>query len=382
MIQIDHLTKRYHNGQSAIEQLCLEVQEHEIFGFLGPNGAGKTTTIRILTTLCLPTEGTAKVAGHDVVKHPHQVRGNIGYVAQESGVEYVLTGRENLMLQGRLYHMDRKTLNQRMAEVVQIFGLEQVMDRMVAQYSGGMRRKLDIAMALLHQPRLLFLDEPTLGLDPQSRLDLWDYIRRINQNHGVTIFLTTHYLEEADKLAHRIGILDKGKLKTLNTPEGLKDSIGGDVIILALENNLPAGWDREIQQRLRVFPFVKDILVVGPECSVYVSQGREALPKILQMMDSAGIVVKAATLSRPSLDDVFLKYTGRRFKEETDQSSSGGDWQKWWKPESSASGESKESSSSDWQARLPDGQAASNDTSAHGGDGKGSWDWKKNVSSR
>ncbi len=375
MIQIDHLTKRYHNGQSAIEQLCLEVQEHEIFGFLGPNGAGKTTTIRILTTLCLPTEGTAKVAGHDVVKHPHQVRGNIGYVAQESGVEYVLTGRENLMLQGRLYHMNRKTLNQRMAEVVQIFGLEQVMDRMVAQYSGGMRRKLDIAMALLHQPRLLFLDEPTLGLDPQSRLDLWDYIRRINQSHGVTIFLTTHYLEEADKLAHRIGILDKGKLKTLNTPEGLKDSIGGDVIILALENNLPAGWDREIQQRLRVFPFVKDILVVGPECSVYVSQGREALPKILQMMDSAGIVVKAATLSRPSLDDVFLKYTGRRFKEETDQSSSGGDWQKWWKPESSASGESKESGSSDWQA-------ASNDTSADGGDGKGSWDWKKNVSSR
>jgi ABC-2 type transport system ATP-binding protein len=231
-------------------------------------------------------------------------------------------------------------------------------------------------MALLHQPRLLFLDEPTLGLDPQSRLDLWDYIRRINQNHGVTLFLTTHYLEEADKLAHRIGILDKGKLKTLNTPEGLKDSIGGDVIILALENNLPAGRDMEIQQRLRALPFVKDVLVVGLEWSVYVSQGREALPKILQMMDSSGMAVKAATLSRPSLDDVFLKYTGRRFKEETDPNNSGGgDWQKWWKPKSSESSESKEPGHSNWQA-------PSGDTPAEGGDGKGSWDWKKNVPSR
>jgi ABC-2 type transport system ATP-binding protein len=373
---MDHLTKRYQGGQSAIEQLCLEVKEHEIFGFLGPNGAGKTTTIRILTTLCLPTEGTANVAGFDVVAHPHKVRSHIGYVAQESGVEYILTGRENLILHGHLYHMDRKTLHQRVAEVVQIFGLEQVIDRMVSQYSGGMRRKLDIAMALLHQPRLLFLDEPTLGLDPQSRLDLWDYIRRINQNHGVTIFLTTHYLEEADKLAHRIGILDKGKLKTLNTPEGLKDSIGGDVIILALENNLPAGRDMEIQQRLRALPFVKDVLAVGLEWSVYVSQGREALPKILQMMDSSGMAVKAATLSRPSLDDVFLKYTGRRFKEETDPNNSGGgDWQKWWKPESSESSESNEPGNSNWQA-------PSGDTTAEGGDGKGGWDWKKNVPSR
>jgi ABC-2 type transport system ATP-binding protein len=329
------------------------------------------------------------VAGYDVVKHPHQVRSHIGYVAQESGVEYVLTGRENLLLQGRLYHMGRKALHQRIEEVIHIFGLEQVIDRMVAQYSGGMRRKLDIAMALLHQPRLLFLDEPTLGLDPQSRLDLWDYIRRINQTHGVTIFLTTHYLEEADKLAHRIGILDKGRLKTLNTPEGLKDSIGGDVIILDLENNLPAGWEMGIQQRLRVFPLVKDILVVGTECSVYVSQGREALPKILQLMDSAGVAVKAATLSRPSLDDVFLKYTGRRFKEETDQSSSGAEWQKWWKPESSAPDDSKESGHSKWQAHLPqpdrqagDGQAGPNDTTAGGEESKGNWDWKKNVPSR
>ena len=369
---MDRLTKRYPSGLVAIEQLCLEVKEHEIFGFLGPNGAGKTTTIRILTTLCLPTEGTAKVAGYDVVSHPVQVRSLIGYVAQESGVEYCLTGRENLMLQGRLYHLDRKTLDRCVAEMIQIFGLEQVVNRMVSQYSGGMRRKLDIAMALLHQPRLLFLDEPTLGLDPQSRLDLWDYIRRINQTHGMTIFLTTHYLEEADKLAHRVGILDKGRMRALDTPEGLKDSIGGDVITLVLENGQPFSHNSDCHQRLKTLPFVKDLLIVGEECSVYVSQGREALPKILQTMDSAGVVVKAATLSRPSLDDVFLKFTGRRFKEETDQSASGGsgaEWQKWWKPQSSESGEAGR-------------QSTSAEPTTDGSDGKKNWNWKDHASSR
>ncbi|MGH7273649.1 MAG: ATP-binding cassette domain-containing protein [Nitrospiria bacterium] len=368
MIEIDHLTKRYHSGRLAIDQLCLEVKEHEIFGFLGPNGAGKTTTIRILTTLCLPSEGSARVAGCDVVKSPHQVRRNIGYVAQESGVEYCLTGLENLILQGHLYRLDRKILDRRVAEVLRLFDLEEVKDQMVSQYSGGMRRKLDIAMALLHQPRLLFLDEPTLGLDPQSRFGLWDYIRKINQAQGVTIFLTTHYLEEADKLAHRIGILDMGMMKTMDTPEGLKDSIGGDVIMVALENGLPSALDDQIQQKLRALPFVKELLVVGQECSMYVKQGREALPKILQVMDSAGVPVKAATLSRPSLDDVFLKYTGRRFKEETGQNT-GGEWQKWWKPQSSESGESN------WSE-------ASNKTGADGGDGSHKWDWKDHASSR
>ena len=368
MIHIDRLTKRYSKDQAAIDQLCLEVKEREIFGFLGPNGAGKTTTIRILTTLSLPTEGSAKVAGYDVVSHPQQVRGLIGYVAQESGVEYCMTGRENLILQGRLYHLDRKTLNLRVAEMIKVFSLDQVIDRMVSQYSGGMRRKLDIAMALLHQPRLLFLDEPTLGLDPQSRLDLWDYIRRINKAYGVTIFLTTHYLDEADKLAHRVGILDKGKMKILDTPEGLKDSIGGDVITLVLENNQPFTQESAYSQRLKALPFVKDLLITDDECSVYVSQGREALPKILQTLDSGGVGVKAATLSRPSLDDVFLKMTGRHFKEESD-TSSGAEWQKWWKPQSSDSGESA------WQSTPAE-------QTTDGSDSNQNWNWKDHGSSR
>jgi len=373
MIQLDHLTKRYRGGQLAIDQLCLEVREREIFGFLGPNGAGKTTAIRILTTLSLPTEGSARVAGYNVVTHPKQVRKNIGYVAQESGVEYCLTGRENLTLQGHLYHLARKTLSLRTSEMLRLFDLEGMADRMVTQYSGGMRRKLDIAMALLHQPRLLFLDEPTLGLDPQSRLSLWDYIRKINQTQGITIFLTTHYLEEADKLAHRVGILDKGKIKTLGTPEGLKDSIGGDVIILNLENSHPSLSNTEVHQKLRAFPFVKDILVVEQECSVYVNQGREALPKILQVMDAAGVTVKAATLSRPSLDDVYLRFTGKRFKEETEQDSSG-DWQKWWKPKSPDS-KSSDSDDSQW----PSGSTG---YSTDGQEGQPKWDWKDHASHR
>jgi ABC-2 type transport system ATP-binding protein len=368
MIRIDHLTKRYPNNQVAIDQLSLEVMEREIFGFLGPNGAGKTTTIRILTTLSLPTEGSAKVAGYDVVSHPQEVRGLIGYVAQESGVEYCMTGRENLVLQGRLYHLDRKTLDVRVSEMMKVFGLDQVIDRMVSQYSGGLRRKLDIAMALLHQPRLLFLDEPTLGLDPQSRLDLWDYIRRINQSYGVTIFLTTHYLDEADKLAHRVGILDKGKMKILNTPDGLKDSIGGDVITLVLENGQPLIQESAHLQQLRALPFVKDLLIAGEECSVYVSQGREALPKVLQTLDSAGIGVKAATLSRPSLDDVFLKMTGRHFKEDSDVSS-GAEWQKWWNPKSS------DSNDSSWQSAPAEQTADAGENSQH-------WNWKDHGSSR
>ncbi len=376
MIETDGLTKQYAGGQPAVDHLSLTVREQEIFGFLGPNGAGKTSTIRILTTLARPSSGSARVAGYDVVEKPREVRKRIGYVAQESGVEYCLTGRENLLLQGRLYHMDRKTIARRMDELLQLFDLTAMADRLVSQYSGGMRRKLDIAMALLHQPRLLFLDEPTLGLDPQSRMGLWEYIRGINRSEGITIFLTTHYLEEADKLAHRVGILDQGRMKTMDSPEGLKDSIGGDVIILSLERN--GGWalQPQVEQRLRSFPFVKDLLLVEDECSVYVQQGREALPKLLQVMDGANVPVKAATLSRPSLDDVYLKYTGKRFKEETEQSG-GGDWQKWWKPQADP-GDSAQDGASQWPAAS--GQEA-------GGQGQeqeqgANWNWKDHASGR
>lgn len=369
MIEADHLTKRYGGGRTALDRLCLQVHEGEVFGFLGPNGAGKTTTIRILTTLSLPTEGSARVAGFDVVRDPQEVRRNIGYVAQESGVEFWLTGRENLMLQGHLYHLDRKLLISRVSDVLKIMDLEEAADQMVYRYSGGMRRKLDIATALLHQPRLLFLDEPTLGLDPQSRLNLWEYIRRINQNQGMTIFLTTHYLEEADKLAHRLGILDHGNLKVLDTPDHLKDSIGGDVVILSLEDAPEAAKASEVQQQIRALSFVKDLLVVDREWSIYVKQGREALPKLLQTIDAAGVVVQAVTLSRPSLDDVFLKYSGRRLKEEK-ESGSGGDWQKWWKPQSGGE------DSQDWQKwqKTQEGQSQGK-SQPESGDGQGQQPW-------
>ena len=372
MIEIDHLTKRFRGGQMAIDQLCLQVREGEVFGFLGPNGAGKTTTIRILTTLSLPTEGRAMVAGLDVAREPQEVRKNIGYVAQESGVEYCLTGRENLVLQGHLYHLSRRILQQRVAEVLKVMDLEDAAGLMVSRYSGGMRRRLDIAMALLHQPRLLFLDEPTLGLDPQSRLNLWDYIRRINQSDGITIFLTTHYLEEADKLAHRVGILDRGKLMVVDTPEKLKDDLGGDVVVLALENGLETEEGKEVQRKLRALPFVKDLLLADQECSVYVNQGREALPKIFQVMDAAGLTVKAATLSRPSLDDIYLKYAGRRLKEE-DETSAAGDWQKWWKPGAAESDASSEGSSGEASSKASSEASGQWPSGSEGSDG----DWQK-----
>jgi ABC-2 type transport system ATP-binding protein len=225
IIQASGLTKVYPGGHTALAAIDLAVREGEIFGFLGPNGAGKTSTIKILTTLSRPSSGAASVAGFDVVRDGPAVRRVIGYVAQEAGVDHFLTGRENLVLQGRLYHLDRRLIEERTHELLGLFDLLPVADRLVSSYSGGTKRKLDIATALLHRPRVLFLDEPTLGLDLQSRHALWDYIRRLNTAYGMTIFLTTHYLEEADKLAHRVAILDQGG-EGGGDAEALKDGVG------------------------------------------------------------------------------------------------------------------------------------------------------------
>jgi ABC-2 type transport system ATP-binding protein len=305
--------------------MSLEVSEGEILGFLGPNGAGKTSTIKILTTLSRPTSGRASVAGFDVVREGAAVRRVIGYVAQEAGVDYFLTGRENLTLQGRLYHLPSQLIAERTNELLALFDLQSVADQLVSSYSGGTKRKLDIATALLHHPRVLFLDEPTLGLDLQSRHALWEYIRQLNTSRGMTIFLTTHYLEEADKLSHRVAIIDQGGVKAVGTPEALKDGVGGDAIRLTFESGSPGPG---VWKVLQTHPLVKDVVAEGESLHVVVKEGREALPKLLPALDAAKAGIRSITVARPSLDDVFLKHTGKAF---TAQDASGGNawWTKW-----------------------------------------------------
>lgn len=329
MIKTDRLTKVYSSGCKAIDELSFEVHPGEIFGFLGPNGAGKSSTIKILTTLSRPTSGTAFVGGHDVMKQAGLVRETIGYVAQETGVDYFLSGRENLNLQGRLYRLSSHLIRERVGGLLKFFDLSESADQLVSTYSGGMRRKLDIASALIHHPRLLFLDEPTLGLDPQSRLALWDLIRRLNQTFEVTVFLTTHYLDEADTLAQRIGILDQGRIRVMGTPDSLKDEIKGDSVNLSFESLNPS--QKQMVKTLRTEPYVKDLLEEEKGVRVYVANGGEAIPLILKSLQSKNLEVKSVTMSRPSLDDVFLKYTGKRIEDSEDSGDGNPWWAKWQK---------------------------------------------------
>jgi len=325
MIRTEHLTKIYSSGVKALDNLTLQVEKGEIFGFLGPNGAGKSTTIKILTTLSRPTSGKAWIGGFNVVTEPHKVRTIIGYVSQETGVDYCLTGRENLLLQGRLYRMSGKEILNRIDELLELFDLKEHADSLVSTYSGGMRRKLDIAMALIHKPDILFLDEPTIGLDPHSRSSLWKYIRLLNEDLKVTIFLTTHYLDEADKLSHRIGILYKGKMKVVDTPEALKDSIKGDSIIFSLNGASKEQAFTLLQQN----QLVRDILREDNNIRVYVDNGSEAIPPLIKLLNHHGIEVLSITLSRPSLDDVYLKYTGVSFRESDSSETSNAWWTQW-----------------------------------------------------
>ena len=327
MIKTENLTKTFSSGTKAVDNLNINVEDGEIFGFLGPNGAGKSTTIKILTTLSRPTSGNAWVGGYNVQTEPVKVRCAIGYVAQETGVDYFLSGRENLVLQGRMYRMDGKTINRRVDELLELFSIKDCADQLVSTYSGGMRRKLDIATALIHNPRLIFLDEPTLGLDPHSRSQLWNYIRMLNGDLKVTIFLTTHYLDEADKLSHRIGILHKGSIKIIDTPDKLKDSIRGDSVNLELKGSAK----NKAISILKANSKVKEILLENEHVRVYVNNGSEAVQWMMKLLNENGIDVSSLSISRPSLDDVYLKYSGASFKE--GDSEEGGEpwWAKWQK---------------------------------------------------
>ncbi|MFH1484770.1 MAG: ATP-binding cassette domain-containing protein [Chloroflexota bacterium] len=319
------LTKIYRGGVKAVDQVSFEVERGEIFGFVGPHGAGKTTTMKILNTLLRPTGGRAEVNGYDVVKTSAEVRKSIGYVAQEIGVDELATGKENLTLYGHLYHLGSGTVKRRVGELLDLVGLRGRENKLVSTYSGGMRKRLDIAMGLIHHPKILFLDEPTAGHDPQTRTHIWDYIRELSQEEGVTIFFTTHYMDEAEKLAHRIAIIDYGKIVALGTPDELKRQISGDVVTVQLEPRGPEKADDTLQRGLaivKVLPFVHQIQPRNGDLNVYVERGDSAVPQLVRTLEGHDITVKTISLARPSLDDVFLKYTGRSIREETGERTS------------------------------------------------------------
>ncbi len=294
----------------AVDRLDLQVAEGEIFGFLGPNGAGKTTTLRILATLIEPTSGAATVAGRDLRHHPEQVRERIGYVAQGGGSDPGMTGRGELVLQARLFGLGRADADRRAAEMLRTFELADAADRPTRTYSGGMRRRLDVAIGMIHRPRLLFLDEPTTGLDPQARAHLWDEIRRLRAD-GTSVFLTTHYLEEADALCGRLAIIDHGRLVASGAPDELKRQVAGDVVRLGVRG------DRDgVLALLGAQPFVRAASAEEGLIRLYVDRGESAVPHVLRLLDGAGIATETISLHRPSLDDVFLRQTGRSLRDE------------------------------------------------------------------
>jgi ABC-2 type transport system ATP-binding protein len=297
----------------AVQGIDLQVREGEIFGFLGPNGAGKTTTLRMLCTLMPPTSGQATIAGCDLLRDPQGVRERIGYVSQNGGSDQRFTARENLVLQARLYGIERRDAEARAAEWITALDLEAFADRLVKTYSGGQRRRLDLALAFVHRPAIVFLDEPSTGLDPQSRVRLWDEIRRLRET-GTTLFLTTHYMDEADALCDRIAIIDHGRIVAEGSSDELKRRIAGDVIMLGLE---PEMFERA-RDLLQLEPYVRTAEIDSDGLRLYVDHGESALPQLLRRLDGEGIGIRTLALHRPSLDDVFLQQTGRSLRESED----------------------------------------------------------------
>lgn len=293
-----------------MDHVSFSVKAGEIFGFLGPNGAGKTTTINMLTTLLKPSEGSATVAGFDIEKEDSKVRSVVGLVPQDLTVDEDLTGMENMLLQARLYHVPNSTAKPRVMEVLSLLGLADAANRRVETYSGGMRKRLELAEGLIHYPKVLFLDEPTLGLDVQTRVMMWDYIRKLRDEQKITMFLTTHYMEEADALCDRIAIIDFGKIIALDAPHELKQSLGGDIIEIALDNN-----SLDITDSLASLPSVKEVKNRNGVYRIKVVRGEEALPNIIERVLQKKIKISRVSLTEPTLDQVYLEYTGRTLRE-------------------------------------------------------------------
>ncbi len=297
---------------AAVDGIDLDIEPGRIFGFLGANGSGKTTTIRMLTTLLRPTEGSATVDGLDVVKDASKVRARVGVALQEASLDLVMTGRETLALQACLYRVPRGEISQRVSDLLRIVDLEESADRRVGTYSGGMQRRLDLAAALVHRPRIVFLDEPTSGLDPISRNAIWRYVEDLNRNEGVTFFLTTQYLEEADRLAHEVAIMDRGRIVAQGAPAELKASVGADVVTVRLEDQ-DFQPDRAVAA-LKAINGLSDIRVVGDSVVVYTRNGSSAIAPIVLALDESSVAVEEVTLARPTLDDVFLRKTGHHME--------------------------------------------------------------------
>ncbi|HDM25637.1 MAG TPA: ATP-binding cassette domain-containing protein [Thermoplasmatales archaeon] len=309
IIETENLTRKF-NGLVAVDNVNFEVEEGEIFGFLGPNGAGKTTTIKMLITLLRPTSGTAKVVGFDIIKERNRVRECIGVVFQEPALDTELTGKENLDFHARMYGLSRAEREKRIVDVLQLVDLTDKADVLVKNYSGGMKRRLEIARGLMHYPKVLFLDEPTLGLDTQTRNAIWSYIKRLNKEEGTTIFLTTHYMEEADYLSDRAAIIDHGKLLVVDKPEELKNKVGKDLI------NLKCSNIDSLKKILEKEEWVENIKIVDSSLFLSVRHGEEKIPNIIEIAQSTNIKITSIELHKPTLDDVFLYYTGRRIREQ------------------------------------------------------------------
>jgi len=306
VIEVQNLVKKF-KSLAAVDGISFNVEQGELFGLLGPNGAGKTTTMRVLTTLLQATSGTASVAGFDVMRQRNQVRTCIGMVFQEPALDRQLTGRENLDFHGRMYAMKRELRKERIREVMDLVELSDRADDLVQTYSGGMQRRLEIARGLMHSPKVLFLDEPTLGLDTQTRRRIWEYIRQMNESMGTTIILSTHYMEEADSLCGRVGIIDRGRIVAMDTPKRLKDLIGADVITLET--------DCGDCDAFRKLDYVRDAVRHGSRLSLMVESGERKIPMLLSFADSQGVKVTSVELHKPSLEDVFLRFTGSTLRD-------------------------------------------------------------------
>lgn len=309
-IKVEKLTKRF-DDVVAVDNVTFSVKDGELFGLLGPNGAGKTTTIHMLSTLLLPTSGYGEVASHNVSREKNKVRRSIGVVFQEPALDIKLTGKENLEFHAMMYGLGKDKRNKKIKAVLELVELTDKAKVLVENYSGGMKRRLEIARGLIHMPKVLFLDEPTLGLDTQTRRNIWDYIKKLNKESEVTIILTTHYMEEADFLCERVAIMDHGKIVAMDSPAKLKDILGGDVVSLEIDGNIQA-----LMQRLEALDWIKTKTSHNNHLSLTMEKGERRIPELINMAQKDGVNVLCVYLRKPSLEDVFLHFTGRTMREQ------------------------------------------------------------------
>ena len=325
IVNVKNLSKIFDKEIVAVNNVSFQVKKGEIFGFLGPNGAGKTTTIKILTTLLQPTKGQVNIASFDVVKNPDGVRSSIGIVPQALTLDDDLKGMTNLLLSAKLYRVPDKIAKERANELLELVGLKDAAGRDVSTYSGGMRKRLELIIGLIHNPKVLFLDEPTLGLDIQTRSVIWDYLKKLNKENGLTIFITTHYLEEADLLCDRIAIIDQGEVLIEDTPSNLKQKLGGDIIEISVDSHVKA------KELISEQDYVEKIDIVEEKLRIKAEKGDEVLPLLLEICKVNSIKVKTVSLSRPSLDEVFLEYTGKSMRDTGTGFSDNSAMQRLWK---------------------------------------------------